>query len=194
MTNIPFEALLNVSTLRPFYPQHYITSLTSTQWISLHLSLQYRRHLNQSSTTLEPKPIDKFWPFIKSLPREFGTVPLTWSVGARSSDEIKLNFDVDEHDVSLLERDLNGVSIDYQKQLSSLIQHLPLSVQLQAADVEKRFKSDWKIVETLWVRSQSSLTSDMNSTLIITTFRMGKEKKVKLLVHLWVSTIFYGHG
>lgn len=152
MINIPFEALLNVSTLRPFYPQHYITSLTSTQWISLHLSLQYRRHLNPSTTTLEPKPIDKFWPFLKSLPREFGTVPLTWSLGARSSHEIKPHFDVDENDVSLLERDAVELSPQNNDQLRCLINLLPLSVQLQAADVEKRFKSDWNIVEKIWVR------------------------------------------
>lgn len=154
--------MLNVSTLRRFYPPHFITSLTSTQFTSLHLSLQHRRHLILLPGT-ELEPIDSFWPFIVSLPASFETVPLSWSIGARTLEQIQLEFNVEEYDVSLIERSLKDSDSLKQKSFwTTLLTLLPPSVGLQAADVEKRFKSDWIVVQRVW--SSESESSEASGT------------------------------
>ncbi|GAA5978215.1 hypothetical protein JCM10908_004275 [Rhodotorula pacifica] len=44
LISIPNAALINLRTLRPLYPASF-AALNAPQWISLHLALQFRRHL-----------------------------------------------------------------------------------------------------------------------------------------------------
>ncbi|GAA5904742.1 hypothetical protein JCM5296_000751 [Sporobolomyces johnsonii] len=161
LISIPNAALLNLSTLRPLYPPPF-HSLTATQLLSLHLALQFRRHLfSPSSTAAEPPtttaPRDKFWPFLATLPRAFETVPLTWSIESRSTDKLRADFDVDAADASLLQREKDitpGIRRKRQKQ-ARLLELLPPGVRRRAADVERRFKEDWTVVQKLWANKNA---------------------------------------
>ncbi|GAA5957692.1 hypothetical protein JCM21900_002007 [Sporobolomyces salmonicolor] len=164
LISIPNAALLNLSTLRPLYrsPFH---ALTATQLLSLHLALQFRRHLfspssTSSSTAAEPStitPRDKFWPFLATLPRVFETVPLSWSIESRSTDKLRADFDVDAADISLLQREKDitpGTRRKRQKQ-ARLLELLPPGVRRRADDVERRFKEDWTTVQKLWANKNA---------------------------------------
>ncbi|KAI0798047.1 SET domain-containing protein [Abortiporus biennis] len=71
---IPAKAMINVKTLSQLYPARKDGStLSATQMISLHLLL-HKPHGNEES-------LDRtFGPYISTMPRDFESHPLTWSV------------------------------------------------------------------------------------------------------------------
>lgn len=152
MIAIPPSALLNCDTLRPLYPAHFFTSLTSTQFISLHLALQYARHAS-GAASLKPSPRDRFWPFIESLPRKdgFNTVPLTWTIDSKPAEVLRSRFDVDIED-DVLDDSNSSVKIP-RARCCSLLECLPSSVRTRNEDVERRFKTDWLKAKSIWSAS-----------------------------------------
>ncbi|GAA5881291.1 hypothetical protein JCM3774_000957 [Rhodotorula dairenensis] len=118
MISIPNAALLNLRTLRPLYPAPFAV-LNAPQWISLHIALQFRRHLRESATATAAAAAerdtkgqrtprgaaiaqDKFWPFLASLPRAFPTMPLTWSLSAKPAATLQADFAIPDSDASLV--------------------------------------------------------------------------------------------
>lgn len=146
LIKIPNPALLNTKTLREFYPSHFTTTFSATQWVSLHLALQYARH-DRASSPVDPAPRDKWWPFILTLPRTFPTVPLTWSIGRRTNEELASAFGIDEDDVSLRERKLDPKLRRWQEEL---LETMPPSVRVRSEEVETRFRKDWEKVQAEW--------------------------------------------
>ncbi|KAK4058830.1 hypothetical protein OIO90_000276 [Microbotryomycetes sp. JL221] len=86
LISCPPSSLLNVKTLSPFYPASFSKALNSSQWVSLHIALQYAR--NRKSFNHLKNPRDHFQPFIASIPDEFPTLPLYWSLAARTRDQL----------------------------------------------------------------------------------------------------------
>ncbi|BGO89451.1 hypothetical protein NBRC10512_006638 [Rhodotorula toruloides] len=173
LISIPNAALLNLRTLKPLYPPSF-ASLNAIQWLSLHLALQFRRHLHpddrrpplpnrtsstsalpdnaKSASTAAPRPPratpqDKYWPFIASLPRSFPTVPLTWSIHSRSLATLKADFSLSEDDVSL---DQWQDDARKRKRLADLVELMDGATRRRARDVEKRFTEDRDVVRRLW--------------------------------------------
>ena len=68
---IPKNALMNLNTLRPLYPQSTRLRLSAVQIISLHLLLH---RPTGEEDSLDPA----FGPYISTLPRDFTSHPLTW--------------------------------------------------------------------------------------------------------------------
>ncbi|BGP29921.1 hypothetical protein JCM10296v2_001673 [Rhodotorula toruloides] len=172
LVSIPNAALLNLRTLKPLYPPSF-ASLNAIQWLSLHLALQFRRHLHpndrrspppnrtsstsashpssKSPSTSAPRPPasaqDKYWPFIASLPRCFPTVPLTWFIHSRSLATLKADFSLSNDDVSLDEWQDDAKK---RKMLAELVDMMDGATRRRARDVEKRFREDWDVVRQLW--------------------------------------------
>lgn len=152
LISIPPSALLNCNTLKPLYPLHFYTTLTSTQFVSLHLALQYTRHDRASTARpLPPSPRDRFWPFIETIPRTdgFETVPLSWSIRRKSNAQLKDQYDVPPDDLSLVDRTVDSTLAQCQ---GDLLECLPASVRDRCADVERRFKSDWVKAKQVWAQ------------------------------------------
>ncbi|BGO97560.1 hypothetical protein NBRC10513v2_001555 [Rhodotorula toruloides] len=173
LISIPNAALLNLRTLKPLYPPSF-ASLNAIQWLSLHLALQFRRHLhpnnlrpplpNRTSSTSaslpsskftstplpRPPPAipqDKYWPFIASLPRSFPTVPLTWSNHSRSLATLRADFSLSDEDVSVDDWQDDGKK---RKRYTELVELMDGATRRRARDVEKRFREDWDVVRRLW--------------------------------------------
>ncbi|SCV69285.1 BQ2448_2305 [Microbotryum intermedium] len=146
IVSIPLRLLCNKLTLAPLYPAHIAQSLTSTQFISLHLALQ-------AATTEESFPVpcgrtrltaprEFFRPFEQSLPTRFDSLPLTWELMASSSSELRDRFEIDAAD-----KTLHGPS---QSMSADLLSCLPPSLLVRTDDVIKRFEVDWKRCKTVW--------------------------------------------
>lgn len=131
---IPRAALFNRTTIAPLYPVELVESLTGNQLLCLHLCLYRRASLERAADLQgvvgEASPAkqsqETFAPFIASLPREFGTVPL-WS-------EVCGERDIWQHI-----RDANL---------------LPEGLKTKAADVKRRFDRDWHATTGAWARYQ----------------------------------------
>lgn len=85
---IPKNALMNLNTLKSLYPQAAETRLSAVQIISLHLLLH--RPVGE-----EDSFDATFGPYISTLPRRFGSHPLTWLVqrprkGRKATEELIL--------------------------------------------------------------------------------------------------------
>ncbi|KAK4704249.1 hypothetical protein P7C70_g1960, partial [Phenoliferia sp. Uapishka_3] len=142
---IPTKALLNTTTIRPYYPDHFLRTLTATQHISLHLALQSSRHATGTPTISIPR--DFFQPFLRSIPTDFPTVPLMWSIRSRTNEELRKQFEVSKSDTSL---DTEETTLASRLRFRKLLDLMPSSVSVRALDVEKRFKADWLQVRDVW--------------------------------------------
>lgn len=151
------SALLNTLTLREFYPQHFTATFSATQWVSLHLALQHSRHARRSSAP--PSPRDRWAPFLRTLPRDFPTVPLTWSIARRSNSELIKYFGIDEDDRSLAER---RVEPRLQRWQTQLLERMPPSVRTRSDEVEERFKKDWAKVKLEWAKHRSATPDEQD--------------------------------
>ncbi|GAA5848145.1 hypothetical protein JCM8547_004421 [Rhodosporidiobolus lusitaniae] len=157
LISIPNGALLNLRTLRPLYPSTF-TSLNAIQHLSLHIALEFRRHVfsPSSSRPTAKKPSTKdFWPFLATLPRSFPTVPLTWAIESRSSDTLRAEYDVPPGDAPLEERSKREKNEGERerkrrKRYGELCELLPPSVRRRQDDIEKRFREDWRAVRQVW--------------------------------------------
>ncbi|KAL8291924.1 hypothetical protein RQP46_002182 [Phenoliferia psychrophenolica] len=145
LITIPTRALLNTTTLRPFYPTSFLRSLTATQSVSLHLALQASRHA--FGPPKSPSPRDHFQPFLRSLPAEFPTIPLVWSLRSQLESELRTAFEIPEEDPYVMAEETSPAQRARFKKLLSL---MPESVSVRAKDVERRFKDDWLRVRDVW--------------------------------------------
>ncbi|GAA6004778.1 hypothetical protein JCM10207_001011 [Rhodosporidiobolus poonsookiae] len=160
LISIPNAALLNLRTLKPLYPPAFHSKLNAVQWLSLHLALEFRRHLFSPTP---PKPTKAstrdYWPFIATLPRSFETVPLTWAVNSLSLDTLRAEYAIPNGDVSLkdrAEREKQPGPSEREKRrrkrFADLCGLLPPAVRRRQADVEKRFRKDWVAAKEVWAK------------------------------------------
>ncbi|EMD38538.1 hypothetical protein CERSUDRAFT_135411, partial [Gelatoporia subvermispora B] len=109
---IPAKALVNVNTLAAVYPTEQC-KLSATQMISLHLLLH--RPASEKNS-LDPL----FGPYISTIPRDFASHPLTWS----------------------LEQRLTGIIVPQGR----LLTLLPPSVSAALTALNRRFSGDWSVI------------------------------------------------
>ncbi|KAI5481494.1 putative protein lysine methyltransferase [Pseudohyphozyma bogoriensis] len=140
LIQVPVAALVNPLTLAPLYPSSFARLLTSTQWLSLHLSLQSSRWRRPDA---EKNPRDRFSTFLRTLPLEFPSVPLSWAVAAKTLEEQRKEFELKEGDP--------GVPVlEHKERWAALLRHLPKSCQWRQVDVHNRFRNDWLLVTKVW--------------------------------------------
>ncbi|KAK4053815.1 hypothetical protein OIV83_001471 [Microbotryomycetes sp. JL201] len=147
LISIPSSALLNVKSLGSLYPSNFEKLLNSYQWVSLHIALQYARNRQRRVTS----PRDRFKPFIASIPQDFPTLPLTWSLGSRTKQELIWNFDLDAQDETL-----SSHNEGQRRLFADLLSCMPPAVKNRAASVEKRFRQDWKRTRQVWAELRAS--------------------------------------
>ncbi|KAM0749717.1 SET domain-containing protein [Meredithblackwellia eburnea MCA 4105] len=177
LINIPSRALLNTATLRPLYPATLLKKLTSTQAVSLHLSLQATR--NPQSNRQQPDrdnniyKRDEFTPFLRSLPTAFPTVPLDWSIRSKTRDQLRTNFNVPQDDPSLPHTggdDDELVPPAKRRKLKTLLELLPPGVKVRADDVEKRFLQDWLKVSEVWAEQRAADPDETDKLVFLDYF------------------------
>ncbi|GJN88665.1 hypothetical protein Rhopal_001631-T1 [Rhodotorula paludigena] len=154
LISIPNAALLNLRTLRPLYPKPFHT-LTATQFLSLHLALQFRRHLSPSASSRAAgkAPADRYWPFLATLPRRFPTVPLWWSVYSRTAATLRADFDAETTDESLdeLEKAEKGArEARGRRRFAELLGVMPAGVRRRTEEIADKFKADWAAARKVW--------------------------------------------
>ncbi|KAL4067610.1 hypothetical protein V8B97DRAFT_1949899 [Scleroderma yunnanense] len=74
--SIPAKVMMNMMTLKPYYPPQTVKSLSAMQLISMHLLIWRPEGDDDSKDVL-------FGPYISTLPREFSSHPLTWIVWSK---------------------------------------------------------------------------------------------------------------
>jgi len=156
LISIPNQALLNLQTLIPLYPPAFTQDqLNATQLLSLHLALQFRKHLFSPP----PKPTkgkgkekdnrDKYWPFIASLPRSFPSHPLTWWILSKSHSQLKSTYGIDEEDLSVQEKE--EIDVKRRKRYGKLLELMGRGLRTRVDKIEERFRKDWREVQRVWV-------------------------------------------
>ncbi|KAI6039057.1 hypothetical protein EDC04DRAFT_2569071, partial [Pisolithus marmoratus] len=118
--SIPAKAMMNAVTLKPHYPPETVEALTGIQLVCMHLFLWHPRGDSEDSED----PL--FGPYISTLPREFGSHPLTWVVQSKHQSTVCQ----DGHPLRLLPP---GVS--------SALDHL-----------HRRFTDDWYRVHSVMIQ------------------------------------------
>ncbi|KAI6150781.1 hypothetical protein BKA82DRAFT_4119678 [Pisolithus tinctorius] len=118
--SIPAKAMINVTTLRPHYPPKVVQALTGIQLVSMHLFLWRPKGDNEDSED----PL--FGPYISTLPREFGSHPLTWVVQSKHQGTACQ----DDH----------------------LLRWLPPSVSSTLDRLHHRFTTDWSKVHSVMIQ------------------------------------------
>ncbi|GAA5888241.1 hypothetical protein JCM16303_005312 [Sporobolomyces ruberrimus] len=177
LISIPNQALINLSTLSPLYPSPFTQGrLNATQLLSLHLAIQFRKHLfSPESPPFPSSPSsknkidkgkgkekinsatsrDKFWPFLATLPRSFPSHPLTWSILSQSHSQLSSIYSLDnpsEDDISTKGR--KELSTKDRNRYKKLLDCLGREVRTRVEQVESRFKKDWSAVQSLWNETQ----------------------------------------
>ncbi|GAA5822746.1 hypothetical protein JCM11251_004364 [Rhodosporidiobolus azoricus] len=163
LISIPNSALLNLRTLKPLYPPSFSDKLNGTQWLSLHIALEFRRHLlSASRPTPAPLPASlartkDYWPFIATLPRSFPTVPLTWHVESLALDTLRAEYAIPAEDVSLQQRmgrEKKPEEVEKtrarRKRYRELMELMPPAVRRRQEQIEKKFRDDWKTAREAW--------------------------------------------
>ncbi|GAA5951789.1 hypothetical protein JCM3765_003119 [Sporobolomyces pararoseus] len=165
LISIPNQALLNLYTISPLYPSIFTQGkLNATQLISLHLALQFRKHLFSPSeeTITQNKPKgkgkekaettarDKFWPFLATLPRSFPSHPLSWIIQSLSHAQLIETYSINQgqEDISLKER--NELGSRERTRYRKLLDCLGQGLKSRADGLEERFRKDWKQVQEVW--------------------------------------------
>ncbi|GAA6029365.1 hypothetical protein JCM8097_003639 [Rhodosporidiobolus ruineniae] len=171
LISIPNGALLNLRTLKALYPPSFPSDkLNAIQWLSLHIELEFRRHLfspplsaprpPQRTTSSSGKAKD-YWPFLATLPRAFPTMPLTWYIDSLALDTLRAEYAIPEGDPSLAQREKEGEREKRKrKRYADLCEVLPSAVRRRQEEVEKRFREDWKVAKEVWA-SQSEVKGDL---------------------------------
>ncbi|GAA5894675.1 hypothetical protein JCM6882_006655 [Rhodosporidiobolus microsporus] len=170
LISIPNAALLNLRTLKPLYPPSFSDKLNGIQWLSLHIALEFRRHLFTPPPP-QPAPLPSsasagrtkdYWPFLATLPRTFPTVPLTWAVESLALDTLRAEYAISEGDVSLSQRSEREKKPGEaekakarRKRHRELVELLPPAVRRREGEIEKRFREDWRTVKELWTSQKS---------------------------------------
>ncbi|GAA5911052.1 protein-lysine N-methyltransferase [Sporobolomyces salmoneus] len=157
LISIPNKALLNLSTLSPLYPPPFTNGrLNATQLLSLHLALQFRKHLFSDSdirvkgkSKESPAVLarDKYWPFIATLPRSFPNHPLTWKISTLDSAQLATEYSLKE-DVSMQDR--TEMNTKERSRYQKLCDCMGSGLRSRVNDIGKRFKQDWETVQSLW--------------------------------------------
>ncbi|GAA5964674.1 hypothetical protein JCM8115_004708 [Rhodotorula mucilaginosa] len=184
LISIPNAALLNLRTLRPLYPASFAV-LNAAQWISLHVALQFRRHLEGDAAAAAAAAVKpplarnvsrgamtkatSSGPFLASLPRAFPTMPLTWSLSSKSAATLQADFAIPVSDASLAAlraKDEGGQKRMQQqrrrrRRYEQLLERMPAAARRKADEVEKRFAADWHAVRKLWADEGNTVDGDL---------------------------------
>ncbi|GAA6047590.1 hypothetical protein JCM3770_001579 [Rhodotorula araucariae] len=184
LISIPNAALLNLRTLRPFYPKAF-HPLTATQLLSLHLARQFRRNLHARPAPAgsgSRKDDDRWWPFLATLPRAFATVPLWWAAHARGVEALAAAYPLvpgeggrgaegkppapaaEGTDVSLAEYAGEGADARAERRkrarrYGELLELMPPAVRREADKIARTFEEDWTAVRRVW-NTQSEVGGD----------------------------------
>ncbi|GAA5979183.1 hypothetical protein JCM11641_008453 [Rhodosporidiobolus odoratus] len=162
LISIPNNALLNLRTLKPLYPSTLTGKLSAVQWLSLHISLEFRRHLfSPSPPPASSSSTKDYWPFLATLPRFFPTVPLTWTIESLSLHTLRAEYDIGPNDVSLAEREIASEKGRLRrKRFGDLCEVLPTAVRRRQEVITNKFKADWKTVQGVW-RAQTGVRGEL---------------------------------
>ncbi|GAA5932960.1 protein-lysine N-methyltransferase [Sporobolomyces koalae] len=160
LISIPNQALLNLHTLSPLYPPSFTSgNLNATQLLSLHLAIQFRKHLflprsnsGKGKGKEQPTPSslrDKFWPFLATLPRSFPSHPLTWILASKSYAQLASSYSLDlEGDIGFKHKKEHTTRI--RSKFGKLVDCMGSGLRTKVEAVEARFSKDWKAVQAVW--------------------------------------------
>ncbi|KAI8998695.1 SET domain-containing protein [Trametes punicea] len=129
---VPSSALINVKTLLPLYPQVKEGRLSGVQLVSFHLLLHKPSGKGDSLDSC-------FGPYVSTLPRDFSSHPLTWSINRKLGKEDPWS--------------------------NYFLDHVPPSTRKMVRMLSERFWADWEAIVAVMRDDPTILSQSSRSEL-----------------------------